>query len=104
MDIVAILERKYPSTQWALDGSDYSGLEWLDDSPKPTEKELEALWPEVQYEVAYAAVSQQRALAYAAPGGSDGVFFKWQRGEATEQEWLDAVQAINEAHPYPEGE
>lgn len=26
---------------------------------------------------------------------SDPLFFKWQRGEATEQEWLDKVQEIN---------
>jgi hypothetical protein len=46
-------------------------------------------------------VKLQRHLAYSAPGGSDAVFLKWQRGEATKQEWLDAVQAINDANPYP---
>lgn len=30
---------------------------------------------------------------------SDPIFFKWQRGEATEQEWLDSIQAIKEAFP-----
>jgi hypothetical protein len=33
---------------------------------------------------------------------ADPLFFQWQRGEATEQEWLDAVQAVKDAHPYPE--
>jgi hypothetical protein len=33
---------------------------------------------------------------------SDPIFFKWQRGEATEQDWLDSINAINEANPYPE--
>lgn len=33
---------------------------------------------------------------------SDPIFFQWQRGEKTEQEWLDAVQAVNDANPYPE--
>jgi hypothetical protein len=27
---------------------------------------------------------------------------QYQRGDATEQEWLDAVQAVKDAHPYPE--
>lgn len=27
---------------------------------------------------------------------SDPLFFKWQRGEATKQEWLDKVQEIKE--------
>jgi len=29
------------------------------------------------------------------------VFFDYQRGEVTEQDWLDAVQAVKDAHPYP---
>lgn len=33
---------------------------------------------------------------------SDPLFFGWQRGENTEQEWLDAVQAVKDANPYPE--
>lgn len=30
---------------------------------------------------------------------SDPIFFKWQRGEATEQEWLDKVAEIKARHP-----
>ena len=99
MNISLILTYKYPADEWALNGDDYSGLTWLSDSPKPTEKELEALWPEVQYERAYAAVEQARAAAYRET--SDPIFFEYQRGDATEQEWLDAVQAVKDAHPYP---
>jgi len=32
---------------------------------------------------------------------SDPIFFEYQRGDKTEQEWLDAVQAVKDAHPYP---
>lgn len=32
---------------------------------------------------------------------SDPIFFQWQRGEKTKEEWLAAVQAINDANPYP---
>lgn len=32
---------------------------------------------------------------------SDPLFFKWQAGEATEQEWLDARAAVVAANPYP---
>lgn len=32
---------------------------------------------------------------------SDPIFFQWQRGEKTEQDWLDAVTAINDKYPYP---
>jgi hypothetical protein len=32
----------------------------------------------------------------------DPLFFKWQRRTGTEQEWLDAVQAVKDANPYPQ--
>lgn len=99
MDIAAILSEKYPGAQWSLNGDDYEGLEWLDESPKPTEPELEALWPEVQTARALKAAQMARAHAYSQT--ADPLFFKYQRGEATEAEWLAAVEAIRQAHPYP---
>ena len=101
MDILLILKTNYSEAKWILKGTDYSGLEWLDDLPKPTKKELEAQWANVEYQTAYDEVSETRHNVYIAPRGSDAVFMKYQRGEATEQEWLDAVQTINNAHPYP---
>jgi hypothetical protein len=100
MNITQILLSKYPGTQWVLNGEDYDGLDWLDETPKPTEAELEALWTTVQYEVVYAQVEQARQQAYQQT--ADPLFFEYQRGDATEQEWLDAVQAVKDAHPYPE--
>lgn len=51
MNISLILERKYSGAQWSLDGFDYDGLVWLSDTAKPTKKQIEDLWPEVQAEV-----------------------------------------------------
>ena len=99
MDIAQTLSSKYASSEWTLAGDDYTGLTWLSDTPKPTEAELLALWPTVQYETAYAQVEQARQSAYQAT--ADPLFFEGQRGDATEQEWLDAVQAVKTAHPYP---
>jgi hypothetical protein len=100
MDIAIILSRKFQGAEWALNGDEYAGLTWLSESTQPTEKELEALWPTVQYEVAYEQVQQARAQAYRET--SDALFFEYQRGDATEAEWLTAVQAVKDAHPYPE--
>jgi hypothetical protein len=100
MDIATILTRKYPNTVWVLTNNTYSGLDWLDESAKPTEKTLQSLWPEVQYEVAFQQVEQYRAQAYRET--SDPIFFEYQRGDKTEAEWLAAVQAVKDAHPYPE--
>lgn len=46
-----------------------------------------------------AQVDEQRRAAYQTE--SDPLFFKWQRGESTEQEWKDAVAAIQARFPDP---
>jgi hypothetical protein len=32
---------------------------------------------------------------------ADPLFFKWQRGEATQQEYFNKVQEIRDRYPYP---
>jgi hypothetical protein len=51
MDITKILAAKYPDSQWTILKSDYEGLTWLSDTPKPTKKQLEDLWPTVKAEL-----------------------------------------------------
>lgn len=51
IDYVAILTRKYPDSVWIFNGDDYSGLSWKSETTKPTKKELDALWAEVQAEI-----------------------------------------------------
>jgi hypothetical protein len=98
INYIAILEVNYSGKQWAISGDDYSGLEWLDASPKPTQEELDALWPATQTAVFNKNQQEARSVAYR--NESDALFFKWQRGEATEQEWKDAVAAIQARYPY----
>lgn len=42
--------------------------------------------------------AEKRHAAYVAE--SDPIFFKWQRQEATQQEWLDKIAAIDARYPY----
>jgi hypothetical protein len=65
MDIPAILESKYPGLRWELNGDTYEGLNWLDNSTKPTEEELQELWLEVQEELKAKAQAQIDAKASA---------------------------------------
>jgi hypothetical protein len=65
MDIAIILATKYAGSEWILDGDSYEGLTWLSDSPKPTQEELEDLWPEVQAELAAKAQAKIEAKASA---------------------------------------
>ena len=99
MDISLILTRKYPGAEWTLNGDSYAGLTWLSDGDAPSEAELEAEWAQVEFEVAFEAVETARATAYRQI--SDPIFFEYQRGDATEAEWLDAVEAVKVANPYP---
>jgi len=99
-DYPAVLTALYPDAEWSLNGDAYEGLTWLSDSPKPSKKTLDDAWPQVQYERAYAQVEAQRHAAYISD--ADPLFFKWQRGTGSEQAWRDAVQAVKDAHPYPD--
>ena len=65
MDIAIVLTRKYPGQEWILDGDNYSGLTWLSDTPKPSKKELEDLWSEVQAEIAAEKQAKEDAKASA---------------------------------------
>ena len=98
-DYIAVLLAKYPSAQWTLSGNDYDTLVWFDDTPKPSQAELDAAWPQVDYDNQIAAVETARRADYQTT--SDPLFFEWQRGDGTEQAWLDAVAAVKAAHPYP---
>lgn len=65
MDYTKILNLYYPNSSWSLNGSDYSGLTWYSDTPKPTQEELDALWPATQEADAKDACKKQAsALLY----------------------------------------
>ncbi len=99
IDYAAILGANYRSAQWILDGDTYDGLTWLDETPKPTQAELDALWPITAYNKQVSAIETTRRTQYEAQ--SDGLFFEWQRGTNTKEAWEAAVQAIKDANPYP---
>ena len=99
-DYAAVLTANHPDAEWTLNGDTYDGLTWLSDSPKPSQAELDAAWPAVQYQQQRATAETQRRNAYTQE--ADPLFFSYQRGEATEQDWLDAVESIRTRFPYPE--
>lgn len=51
IDYTKILTRKFAGANWNLNGDSYEGLEWLDESPKPTKAKLDAMWPTIQAEI-----------------------------------------------------
>jgi hypothetical protein len=45
MNISLTLTYLRPGEEWTLDGETYSGLTWLSDTPKPTEKQIKDAEP-----------------------------------------------------------
>jgi hypothetical protein len=106
MDYALVLTHHpdYAGRLWGMTDNDLSTLTWDDanDIPAPSKADLDARGPQVIYDLEMLRVRAERHAAYAAPDGPDAIFLQWQRGDASEQEWLDAVQAVKDAHPYPE--
>ncbi len=101
-DYAAVLTAIRPGAEWVLNGNDYAGLIWLDDSPKPTKKTLDDAWPQIEHDNIVAAIQQQRRARYLEE--TDPMFYRVQRGEEgiTLDDWKVAVDAIRADLPYPE--
>ena len=79
-------------------GHVYENILVLDKSKKlPSKSECEQGIITLQAEWDARLIDQQRQSAYQTE--SDPLFFKYQRGEATEQEWLDKVAEIKARFP-----
>jgi hypothetical protein len=98
-DYAAVLTALYPDAEWTLNGDDYEGLTWLSSGAGPSQAELDAAWPQVQYEREYGEVEAQRRARYQSE--TDGMFFAAQRDGGDLTEWETAVAAIKAELPYP---
>ena len=87
----------YAGSHWTLDGDFYDGLTWYSDTPKPTQAELDALWSTTQIAVANKQADQKRHTDYIAE--ADPLFFKYQRGEVSKEEWEAKVTEIKNRYP-----
>lgn len=73
-------------------------ITWADDRPQPTWADIENARPTVEANQARQTIEQARRQAFVLE--ADPLFFGWQRGENTEQVWLDKVAEIRNRHPY----
>ena len=85
---------------WGLIGNDYASISWGGKN-KPTQELLNSLANDADlfFEISQhnAEMTLKRQEAYR--NISDPLMFKWQRGEVTQQEWLDAVASIKARYP-----
>ena len=65
----------------------------------PTDEELVAVFPEYLVKKEELRLAQNSALrGEAYRNESDPIFFQWQRGEKTQQAWLDKVAEIKQRY------
>ena len=84
---------------WAIGNNPAKIILWENEAPQPTVQELKIAAPAGAYQRDYDAVTVARQAGYQQT--SDPIFMQYQRGETTQQAWLDAVQAVKDANPYP---
>jgi hypothetical protein len=89
-----ILTLNYAGTQWALSGEEYSGLEWYDSTPKPTQADLDGQWAAVKAQIEANAYKEQRATAY--PSIADQLDTIYHEGLDA---WKATILAVKEEFP-----
>jgi hypothetical protein len=97
IDYSLILITNFANKQWIFSGTNYEGLEWHDESPKPTKQELDALWETAKIIDSNNQAKEKRRKDYIAE--ADPLFFKAQRGEITIEEWQNKVAEIKLRYP-----
>ena len=84
-----------PGAQWTLNGDD---LEWLDtEQTQPTDAEITAEVARLQALEPNRIAEASRKAAYQAE--ADPLFFKWQAGEGTQEEWQAKREEIRQRYP-----
>lgn len=89
-----------PNSQWILKGDSYDGLEWLDDTKKPTEEEINQEIDRLNAE--WQATEYQRLRAAEYPDFKeylDGIV----KGDQDQiDEYIAACLAVKEKYPKPQ--
>jgi hypothetical protein len=100
-DYVATLMHLVPNASLSYTGTEvtFESIEWLDDRTQPSQAECDAVWPEVEYELAYKATEYARQHRYLTE--TDGLFFDSMRNGGELTDWIAAVEKIKSELPYP---
>lgn len=98
MDIAIVLNKIRPTSKWSMVDNDYKTLIWDDESKKPSLKEIKQYWEEHKAEIENEKIKNLRKAEY--EKYTDPLFFKYQQGEASKQEWLNSIKEIKNKYPY----
>ena len=84
---------------YAVGGNPVKILAWTNDEPQPSDKDIEKASAAGAVQREIDAIVEVRRAEYQQK--ADPLFFGWQRGENTEQEWLDCIEQIKQSYPFP---
>lgn len=96
IDYSLILTTHYSNKQWIMVGNAYEGLDWHDESPKPTQADLEALWEETENIKNSSEYKYKRAREY--PSIADQFDLLYHGGYDA---WKAEIDKIKEKYPKP---
>ncbi len=97
IDYAAVLVKYYPNDKWSLDGSEYSGLVWLSNTPKPSKEELDACWSVIKADIDANTYKKKRAKEY--PPIADYLDGIVKGDQAQIQAYIDACLAVKAKYP-----
>jgi hypothetical protein len=95
IDYSLILCTNYAGKAWSV-GETYDSLQWLDESPKPSQSDLDSQWDAVKTKISARAYISKRQAEY--PPIGDQLDALWKGGEAA-AEMTAKIQAVKDKYP-----
>jgi len=95
-----ILTTNFADKNWSIEGNSYEGIAWSDQTPKPTQSELDALWESTQATVTATQYQRNRAAEY--PTMQEQLDMQYWDSINGTTTWQDAINAIKAKYPKPE--
>lgn len=93
IDYSLILIKNYSGKQWSVSET-YDSLQWLDETPKPTQAELDSQWESVKKSIADNEYKNKRAKEY--PSFADQFDLLYHGGYDA---WKAQIQAVKDKYP-----
>lgn len=88
------MHHAYAGRQYGCTGSTYEGIEWLEDSPKPTREELETIWNDIKADYKAQAIGFERKMNY--PPTEELIVAMWEKMVEVDGLTSDDIAAIQE--------
>jgi hypothetical protein len=100
-DLVDALTSLYPNASFVIRDGNYSTLEWMEDSEKPSKVELESEVIRLQQEYNNKEYQRLRAAEY--PSIQEQMDMQYWDSVNGTTTWQDAINAVKAKYPKPEG-